>query len=149
MAQRVKMPDNDTWPPKPALPDPLTEYDDVVAAKLAALSGTKTGPNKLLLIKALRDEEGIELRQAYAVVNNYWARHTDLARTQAVPRLAWLGCLLPFSTLGLAVFNLCLQFRREAILRLPHHHAAFLAFCSQERIVLYALLALILLMRLS
>ena len=29
-----KMPESNVWPPKPDLPDPLTEYDEVIAAKL-------------------------------------------------------------------------------------------------------------------
>jgi len=28
------MPESNVWPPKPDLPDPLTEYDEVIAAKL-------------------------------------------------------------------------------------------------------------------
>ncbi len=37
------MPDNDVWPPKPDLPDPLAEYDDVIAARLAYLPERQSG----------------------------------------------------------------------------------------------------------
>jgi len=74
------MHDNDVWPPKPDLSDPLTEYDDVIAARLDALPEAKR--SRLLLIKSLRDAEGMDLRQAYALVNNYSERHDFLLRRE-------------------------------------------------------------------
>ena len=136
------MPDDTIWPPKPDLPDPLTEYDGVIAAKLAALSETNTGPSRILLIKALRDEEGMELQQAFALSKSYCDRHDVLVRPKTLSAMAWLGCLVPLLMFGLVIFNFCLAFQREAILRLPHHHAAFLAFHKEERIVFYILLVL-------
>lgn len=136
------MPDNDTWPPKPALPDPLTEYDDVIAAKLAALSETKTRPSRLLLTKFLLEDKGLDLQQAYAFVANYCDRHDILAQPKTPPLMSWLGCLIPLSLLGLAVFDLWLGYRRAAIMRLPHHHAAFLAIRREGLIILRAVLAL-------
>lgn len=138
-----KMPDNDTWPPKPDLPDPLTEYDEVIAAKLATLSQTKTGPNKIQLIKALRDEEGIDLSRAYALVNSYCARNGALVQTRASRIRAWLGCLALLSALSLAVFTIYFEFRREAVLRLPHHHAVLLALREEEAIAVCTLVALL------
>ena len=86
------MPDNTTWPPKPDLPDPLTEYDEVIAAKLAALSETKTGPNRILLIKALHDDEGLDLRQAYAFVTSYCDRHGLFVTSKATWTFGLGGC---------------------------------------------------------
>ena len=137
--------DNTIWPPKPDLPDPLTEYDDVIAAKLAALSETKTGPSRLLLTKALREEKGLDLRQAYAFVTDYCDRHGVQVRPKTSPTIAWLGCLVPLLMLCTVVFDLHLIFRREAIMRLPHHHAAFLALRKEQLGVLCILLALLLL----
>ena len=139
------MPDNDVWPPKPDLPDPLTEYDTVIAAKLAALSETKTRPSRLLLTKSLLEEKGLDLRQAYAFVADYCDRHDVLVQPKTSPVVTWLGCLVAPLMFGLAVFNLWLGYRREAIMRLPHHHAAFLAIRREELIVLWAILALLLL----
>ena len=138
------MPDNTIWPPKPDLPDPLTEYDEVIAAKLAALSETKAGPSRLTLSKSLLEEKGLDLRQAYAFVADYCDRHNILVQPKASPMMTWLGCLVAPLMFGLAVFNLWLGHRREAIMRLPHHHAAFLAVRREEKIVLWAILALLL-----
>jgi len=139
------MPDNDVWPPKPALPDPLTEYDDVIAAKLAALAETKTRPSRLLLTKSLLEEKGLDLKQAYAFVADYCDRQDILVQPKTSPVMAWLGCLVPLSMFGLGVFNLWLDYRREAIMRLPHHHAAFLAIRREGLIVVCAILVLLLL----
>ena len=138
------MPDNDTWPPKPALPDPLTEYDDVIAAKLAALSETKTGPNKLLLIKALRNEEGMDLSQAYALVTSYCDRHGLFVTSKAAMTFSLGGCGLALAALCLAVFSAYLMLvRRDAVLSQPHHHAALITLDRQEMGVLAAFLLLI------
>ena len=138
------MPDNDVWPPKPALPDPLTEYDDVIAAKLAALSETKTGPNKILLIKALRDEEGMDLSQAYAAVNNYYARNGTPVQTRASKVRAWLGCLPLLAWLCFAGAAIYSMKRRDEILSHPHHHAALIALDRQEIVVLFPIIILML-----
>ncbi len=47
------MPDNDVWPPKPDLPDPLTEYDELIEAKLPTLS-TETVKWELVLPHEMR-----------------------------------------------------------------------------------------------
>ena len=144
MAQRVKMPDDNIWPPKPTLPDPLTEYDDVIAAKLAALSETKTGPNKLRLIKALRNEEGMDLSQAYALVTSYCDRHGLFVTSKAAMTFSLGGCGLALAALCLAVFSAYLMLvRRDAVLSQPHHHAALIALYRQEMGVLAAFLLLI------
>ena len=119
------MPDNTIWPPKPDLPDPLTEYDSVIAAKLAALLETKTGPNKIQLIKSLRDEGGMDLSQAYAAVSSYYARNGAPIQTRASRMRAWLGCLPPLFMLCFAGFIFYWMKRRDEILSQPHHHAAF------------------------
>lgn len=104
------MPDNDVWPPKPDLPDPLTEYDDVIAAKLAALSETKTEPNRFLLIKALRDEEGMELRQAYAFMTSYCDRHGVLISSRASRTLG----LVPFALSLVMLASVGLSYHLDA-----------------------------------
>lgn len=134
------MPDNDVWPPKPDLPDPLTEYDEVIAAKLAALSEAKR--NRIALIKALRDDTGIELRQAYAAVNNYCERHDVFAQTRTSRLLAWLGCLPPLAMLCFAGFLFYWMKRRDEILSQPHHHAALLAL-SKEALIATSVVAMI------
>ncbi len=80
------MPENDVWPPKPDLPDPLTEYDDVIAAKIAALPEARR--NRFALIKALR-EEGLDLRQAITVVNSYCDRHRALISSRVDRAMAY------------------------------------------------------------
>lgn len=135
------MPDNDTWPPKPALPDPLTEYDDVIAAKLAALS--ETGPNKIHLVKALRDEEGIDLSQAYAAVNSYCDRHGALAQTRASRIRAWLGCLprgFFLCTIGYAVYWMGWL---DEIASLPHNRAAFHVLVLNKKALIISLVAFV------
>ena len=126
------MPDYTTWPPKPDLPDPLTEYDELIAAKIAALSETKAGPSRLLLTKALREEKGLDLRQAYAFVTDYCDRHGVLVRPKTSPTIAWLGCLVPLLVFCFVAFNLYLGHQRDAILRLPHHHVALLALDREK-----------------
>ena len=138
------MPDDNIWPPKPTLPDPLTEYDDVIAAKLAALSETKTGPNKLRLIKALRNEEGMDLSQAYALVTSYCDRHGLFVTSKAAMTFSLGGCGLALAALCLAVFSAYLMLvRRDAVLSQPHHHAALITLDRQEMGVLAAFLLLI------
>ena len=135
------MPENDVWPPKPDLPDPLTEYDEVIAAKLAALPEAKR--SRLLLTKALRDEKGMDLRQAYTFVTSYCDRHKILVRPRTSLTMAWLRCLVPLLAFCLAVFNIYLGYQRDAILRLPHHHGAFLALRREQLSVVYVLVTLV------
>ena len=129
------MPDNEVWPPKPNLPDPLTEYDYVIAAKIAALPEARR--NRITLIKALRDDTGMELRQAYAVVNNYCERHGGLAKTGASRLSAWLACLPTIALLCFAGFLFYWMKRSNEILSQPHHHAAFLAL-SKEALTVFS-----------
>ncbi len=135
------MPDNDVWPPKPDLPDPLTEYDGLIAAKLAALPEAKR--SRLLLMKALRDEEGIELRQAFAVVNNYCDRNGVVVRSKTNKMFAWSNFSLVLVAMVLNFFNLYLSYRRDAILGVPHSHASFLAFRGEQLAISYAVAALL------
>ena len=137
------MPDNTTWPPKPDLPDPLTEYDEVIAAKLAALSETKTGPNRILLIKALHDDEGLDLRQAYAFVTSYCDRHGLFVTSKATWTFGLGGCGLLVTALCAVTFGgYMVEAHRAVVLRQPHHHAALLALDGQEMAVMFAFLAL-------
>ena len=138
------MPDDAIWPPKPDLPDPLTEYDEVIAAKLTALSETKAGPNRILLIKALRDEEGMALRHALTLTKSYGDRHGLFTPSRATLALGLGGCGLALAALCLAVLSGYLMLvRRDAVLSQPHHHAALMALDRQEMAVLAAIIILV------
>ena len=138
-----KMPESNVWPPKPDLPDPLTEYDGVIAAKLAALSETKTGPNRILLIKALREQEGLDLRQAIAVADSYCDRHGLFLTSKATWTFGLGGYGLFVTALCAVTFGgYMVEARRAVVLRQPHHHAALLALDGQEMAVMFAFLAL-------
>lgn len=134
------MPDNDIWPPKPNILDPLTEYDGLIAAKLAALPEARR--SRLVLMKVMRDEEGMDLQQAYAVVNNYCERHDLFARTGTSRLLAWLGCLPLLAWVCFAGLLFYWMKRRDEILSQPHHHAAFLAF-SREALIIASVVAVL------
>ena len=137
------MPESNVWPPKPDLPDPLTEYDGVIAAKLAALSETKTGPNRILLIKALREQEGLDLRQAIAVANSYCNRHGLFVSGRATKAFVWGRCGIAFAAVCLGFTNAYLiVFRNEAVMRQPHHHAAFMALVRLEIVIVAATMLL-------
>lgn len=136
-----KMPDNDVWPPKPDLPDPLTEYDEVIAAKIAALPEARR--NRFALIRALRDEEGIDLRLANALSKSYGDRHGLFVTGRAGKVFAWGGCVPAGVAMCLAFFNTyLLLFRREAVMSQPHHRAALLALDRQELAVVAAIMLL-------
>jgi hypothetical protein len=135
------MPDNDVWPPKPDLPDPLTEYDGLIAEKLAALPEAKR--SRLLLMKAMRDEEGMNLREAFAVVNNYCDRNGVQVRSKTNKMFAWSNFGLVLVAMVLNFFNLYLSYRRDAILGVPPHHVAFLAFRREQLAISYTVVALI------
>ena len=137
------MPQSNVWPPKPDLPDPLTEYDGVIAAKLAALSETKTGPNRILLIKALRDEEGIDLQEAIVLSKSYCDRHGLFVTGKVTMALSLGGCGLFLTALCLIAFGgYLIEFRRDAVLRQPHHHAALMALDRQEMAVMAVIMVL-------
>ncbi len=136
------MPDNDVWPPKPDLPDPLTEYDEVIAAKLAAPSPAITG--RLTLVKVLREQEGLDLRQAIALANNYCDRHGLFVSGRVTKAFGWGGCGMAFAALCLAIFSGYLSIvRLEAVLSQPHHHAALMALDRQEMVVAAAIVLLV------
>ena len=131
----------DVWPPKPDLPDPLTEYDAVIAAKIAAFPAGESGQMQFRLIKALF-EEGVEIRQAIAIVRSYGVRHGGFAETKIVRFLSLVNVCIGMLASALAFFNVYLGHQRGAILRLPHHHAAFLALRKEELFVVYTIVAL-------
>ena len=68
---------NDVWPPRPDLPDPLTEYDEFVKALLAAEEPVRS---RLSLVKLLREETGLGLRECLAIANNYCTRNSVVFR---------------------------------------------------------------------
>lgn len=141
------MPDTDIWPPKPDLPDPLTEYDAVIAAKIAAMPIADPGQMRFRLIKDLR-EEGLELRQAMVLVRSYGDRHGAFVPSKGYPFFAWSNFILSLAMLVLICFNLYLSRQRDAMLHLPHHHAASLVLLREELsidyfVVVFALLNLV------
>lgn len=135
------MPDNDVWPPKPDLPDPLTEYDEMIVANLAAFPAGEPAQMRFRLIKALR-EEGLDMRQAIAIVNDYCDRHGVLVRSKATQLFAWSNFGLVLAAMLLSIFNVYLGNQRAAILLLPHHHTAFLALRREQLAIVCAITAL-------
>lgn len=137
-----KMPDNDVRPPKPKVPDPLTEYDEVIAAKLAVSSSPISG--RLMLVKALHEQERLDFRQALTLANSYCDRHGLFVSGKATKAFGWGCCGMTFAALCLAVFNgYLLLVRREAVLSQPHHHAALMALDKQEMVVVAAIALLV------
>ena len=135
------MPESNVWPPKPDLPDPLTEYDDVIAAKLAASSPAVSG--RLTLVKILREQEGLDLRQAIAVADSYCDRHGLFLTSKATWTFGLGGYGLFVTALCAVTFGgYMVEARRAVVLRQPHHHAALLALDGQEMAVMFAFLAL-------
>ncbi len=135
------MPESNVWPPKPDLPDPLTEYDDVIAAKLAASSPAVSG--RLTLVKILREQEGLDLRQAIAVANSYCNRHGLFVSGRATKAFVWGRCGIAFAAVCAVTFGgYMVEARRAVVLKQPHHHAALLALDGQEMAVMFAFLAL-------
>lgn len=134
------MPENDVWPPKPSLPDSLTEYDGLIATKITALPEARR--NRFTLIRALRDEEGMTLWQAYAVVNNYCERCGDFDQTKTSQMSDWLKCASSLVALGFLFYWMK---RRNEILVQPHHHAALIAINRQmiAVILVFMLLAIL------
>ena len=106
------MPDNDTWPPNPALPDPLTEYDDVIAAKLAVSPDGKAAQMRFHLVRAMR-EEGLDLRQAIAVVTSYCDRHRVLVSSRANRALALVPLVLGLAALASVILSYHLDNARD------------------------------------
>ena len=139
------MSNNGIWPPKPTLLDPMAEYDELIKGKLDALSESERGPSRLPLMKALRDEEGMDLRQARTLVNNYCDRYGVLVTSKATRIFAWSNFGLVLVAMLLNFFSLYLTYRRDAILGIPHTHAAFFAFRSGQLTISYTVLALVLL----
>ncbi len=178
------MPDNDVWPPKPDLPDPLAEYDELIEAKLPTLSTETvkwnlvlprsttllpgflwllhmTGrlrsrlspgepvPERLLLIQALREERGLDLLQAQAVVQSYYQRHRMAPTKKALLKILILA-LAPVALALVAAFStlfaVYLSFHRQVVLSHPNHGAAILALDNETallHIVSFVLLALV------
>ena len=84
------MPNNQTWPPPPDIPSPLTEHDELLRACVKAPT-SKPPLSRLRLIRDLRTEAGLDLRQCLAVVNSYCDRNAILMPTRGPS--AWFGCL--------------------------------------------------------
>lgn len=135
LQRELYMPDNTIWPPKPTLLNPLAEYDGLIKSKIDALSEVGQEPSRLLLMKSLRDEEGMSLRQAFAVVNYYCDRYGVLVRSKTTQLFAWSNFSLVLVAMALNFFNLYLSYRRDAILGLPHSHAASLAFHAEQLVI--------------
>ncbi len=136
------MPDNEVWPPKPSLLDPLAEYDELIAAKLAAFPTEEPEQMRFRLIIALQGE-GVSVIRAISVVNDYCNRHGVLVSSKANQAFKWSNFGLVLVAMLLLIFNLYLTYRRDTILGMPHTHAAFLAFRRDQLAISYMVLALI------
>ena len=137
-----KMLEDDAWPPKPTLLDPLTEYDALIKSKLHTLSEAEPGPSRLRLMKALRNEEGMDSRQACRLANSYCDRHGVFVTSKTTRLFTWSNFGLVLVAMLLNFFNLYLTYRRNAILGVPHTHAAFLVFRSRQLAISYAVFLL-------
>ena len=73
------MPDNDVWPPRPDLPDPLTEYDELIRTLLEA---TEPAQHRLALVKALREKTGLNLSECLTITNSYCTRNGIVFRNE-------------------------------------------------------------------
>lgn len=136
--QGCRMLDDNVWPPKPTLLDPLTEYDALIKSKLHTLSEAEPGPSRLRLMEALRDEEGMDLRQARRLANSYCDRHGVFVITRATQIFTWGNFGLVLAVGLLLLLNVSLSWRRDAILGIPHTHAALLVFRGRQLAISYA-----------
>ena len=132
------MPDNDVWPPKPTLLDPLTEYDALIKSKLHILSEAEPGPSRLRLMEALRSQEGMDLRQARRLANSYCDRHGVFVITRATQIFTWGNFGLVLAVGLLVLLNVYLSWRCDAILGMSHTHAALLVFRGRQLAISYA-----------
>ena len=132
------MSDSNVWPPKPTLLDPLTEYDVVIKSKLHKLSEAEPGPSRLRLMRALRNEEGMDLGQARRLANSYCDRHGVFVITRTAQFFTWGNFGLALAMFLLLLLNMFLSWRRDAILGMPHTHAALLVFRGRQLAICYA-----------
>lgn len=103
-----------TWPPPPAVPDPLAEHDAFLTS-LVCTPATKLPMPRLRLMRELRLATGKDLRQCLAVVNNYCDRHGVFPPRRGLRLwLIFLPSLLGFVLLGMLKANQIIQERNIA-----------------------------------
>jgi len=117
------MPDNDVWPPKPALPDPLMEYDELISERLAASLGGRSRYDRFKLVKALHEEKGMGWPAALATVESYRRRHFPPPGAKFFVALGVAASVIALPQL----YQIALKFHRNAVLSQPNHRAALLA----------------------
>ncbi len=66
-----------TWPPPPDTPNPLAAHDGFLTACVLN-SSAKKPLSRLRLVMELRKEQGVDIRQSRAIVNDYCDRHLIL-----------------------------------------------------------------------
>ena len=108
----MEMVPQQNWPPPPDTPEPLTEHDEFL--KSCVRSPTSKPPlSRLRLIRDLRKETSLDLRQCMAVVNGFCDRHAILMPLHGP--CAWVGCLVPLiQIMAMVAFEVSLFFLERA-----------------------------------
>lgn len=115
--------DDDAWPPKPTLLDPLAEYDALICERLAAPLHGQSRYGRFQLVKALHEEKGLGWLAALAAVESYRKRYMPPpgAKFFVAFGVATSVIVLP------QLYQIALKFHRNAVLSRPNHRAALLS----------------------
>jgi len=135
--ERVRMPVQSTWPPPPDIPNPLAAHDDFLTA--CVLNSSEKRPvSRLRLMRDLRKERGVDVRQSLAIVNDYCDRHAILPSAARVE--LWVISLM--GLIGLAtVLTMSVLFRlNEKEFAAATTHAAVEAVVTKSLNITYAAL---------
>ena len=108
----MEMVPQQSWPPPPDTPEPLTEHDGFLRACVRAPT-SKPPLSRLRLVRDLRKGTGLDLRQCLSVVNSFCDRHAILMPLRGP--CAWVGCLLPLiQIMAMVAFEVSLFFLERA-----------------------------------
>jgi hypothetical protein len=129
------MPDNDVWPSKPDLPDPLTEYDELIQEQMIVLPGELPGLRLFNIIKVLRKERGLNWLSGVVAVQSYHQRRGAPPNAKRHTVFAFIVLGLAFPACLLQLYNVYLMFQREAILAQPNHQAALVVLDQEKHII--------------
>ena len=122
-------PEEQTWPPPPDTPEPLTEHDSFLTALICA-PVTKPPLSRLRLVRNLHKETGLQLRQCQTFVNSYCDRNAILPPMPGP--IVWGGCLLSFIQFAAAIALVMSGFLLERSLNAAPTHAAKLAIRAEQ-----------------
>jgi hypothetical protein len=122
-------PENQTWPPPPDTPEPLTEHDSPLTALVCA-PATKPPLSRLRLVRDLRKETGLQLRQCQVFVNSFCDRNAILLPIRGP--IVWGGCLISLIQLAAAITLAMSGFLLERSLNAAPTHAARFAIRAER-----------------